>query len=101
MVDPFADEPIPDAPVVPADSPLSATAREALTWARENGVVELDMPNFGRFVLKPLPPKHVPTMADLTAKLKGPNAGMDEHILYASALPYIPGSDDPIPFPGK
>ena len=100
MPDPFASEPIPE-PEIPENSPLSAKAREALTWARENGVVEMDLPGFGRFVLKPAAPKHAPTMSDLTEKLNGPRPAMDPNILYASALPYIPASDDPIPFPGK
>ena len=64
--DPFeSDTPAPQP--VPANSPIPMALREAITWARANGVVEMEIPA-GRFVLRPAAPTG-PTMADLQEKL--------------------------------
>lgn len=101
--DPFESDTPAAAPTVPANSPISAELREAINWARANGVSEMEIPA-GRFVLRAAA-NSAPTMADLQEKL-GPKfkpvvGGFDPNLLFAaSPNPYVPDSEQPIPMPG-
>jgi len=103
MGDPFESD-APAAPAVPTNSPLSSELREAIVWARANGVAEMELPA-GRFILRPPAPSSAPTMADLQEKLGGKVkpviGGFDPNLLFAaSPNPYVPDSEEPIPMPG-
>lgn len=93
----FAAETEPEARdpyAAPADSPLPRNLREALTWAREHGVLELKLENIGSFVLKPSAPKG-PTLEEIQARIAPPqrseltHGGYDPDILFAAA-PSLP-----------
>lgn len=94
--DPFVDIQ-PDKPPVPKDSPIPELLREAITWARQNGVIEMEIPA-GRFILKPAAPPHVPTMEDLKAsKPKLAPGGYPEDVLFAAVPTFAAPTDAEAP----
>jgi hypothetical protein len=93
ILDESAGLPSPSGPPpVPANSPLSAELREAIVWARYNGVVEMELNGIGRFLIRPsaapLPFNGQEALADKYGKkAKLAPGGYDEATLYAATTP--------------
>jgi len=87
-------------PPVPDDSPIPPKLREALKWAAKNGVLELELPAWGKFKLRPdLVPSAGPTVGDLRNKFAPPPpttvGGYDPEVLFAaSPNPFVPPANE-------